>query len=477
MAQTSIQSLEKIAKTSEDTKKLLGKLTKLNSQIGKKDETQATKLSSLVKKVADSSFTPTFLQKFLQKPDEEGDDLATRLEKTQNNFIGSFVTLFKNREAKEAARLNIEVSKLRELQANPALTKEDIEKIVAKEKSEELAKQLEEVKEANTKSFENLVEMFKLDTSALETFSEKDQALLKENINLHGDVKKVLEDTQVPHHKQVQLLEKIVSASHEKGSLFVHDINTQEQLDKLNNYNEIEIEMAKDKMRRDNISALQDKEDKKQLLNATKASGAAGMGTAGRASDDGGSNIGLAEAYLGVKGTTAAITGIKAALATGAGVALKTALIAAGPILGVAALAGFTLSQMKKMREFVKNLSQEEKNKRINAFLGKGFETAGMSEAEKIEFSKNFQEKHKEGLKSITEHDVEEQKEFFKSMTEPKLDAQTNVLLEQIKKGKEGAPVSNPIVNTIQDNSVTKSETNPIFEPQVIDGSRLQFMK
>ena len=208
MAQTSIQSLEKIAKTSEDTKKLLGKLTKLNSQIGKKDETQATKLSSLVKKVADSSFTPTFLQKFLQKPDEEGNDLATRLEKTQNDFIGSFVTLFKNREAKEAARLNIEVSKLRELQANPALTKEDIEKIVAKEKSEELAKQLEEVKEANTKSFENLVEMFKLDTSALETFSEKDQALLKENINLHGDVKKVLEDTQVPHHKQVQAIRK-----------------------------------------------------------------------------------------------------------------------------------------------------------------------------------------------------------------------------------------------------------------------------
>ena len=197
------------------------------------------------------------------------------------------------------------------------------------------------------------------------------------------------------------------------------------------------------------------------------------MGAAGES----GSNIGLAEAYLGVKGTTAAITGIKAALATGAGVALKTALLAAGPILGVAALAAFTLSQMKKTREFVKNLSQEEKNKRINAFLGKGFETAGMSEAEKIEFSKNFQEKHKEGLKSITEHDVEEQKEFFKSMTEPKLDAQTNVLLEQIKKGKEGAPVSNPIVNTIQDNSVTKSETNPIFEPQVIDGSRLQFMK
>ena len=475
MAQTSIQSLEKIAKTSEDTKKLLGKLTKLNSQIGKKDETQATKLSSLVKKVADSSFTPTFLQKFLQKPDEEGNDLATRLEKTQNDFIGSFVTLFKNREAKEAARLNIEISKLRELQANPALTKEDIEKIVAKEKSEELTKKLDEVKEANTKSFENLVEMFKLDTSALETFSEKDQALLKENINLHGDVKKVLENTELKHHETVQALEKIVSASHEKGSLFVHDINTQEQLDKLNNYNEIEIEMAKDKMRRDNISALQDKENQKQLLNATKAGGmgAAGMGAAGES----GSDMGLAEAYLGVKGTTAAITGIKAALATGAGVALKTALIAAGPILGVAALAGFTLSQMKKMREFVKNLSQEEKNKRINAFLGKGFETAGMSEAEKIEFSKNFQEKHKEGLKSMTEHDIEEQKEFFKSMTEPKLDAQTNVLLEQIKKGKEGAPVSNPIVNTIQDNSVTKSETNPIFEPQVIDGSRLQFMK
>ena len=134
MAQTSIQSLEKIAKTSEDTKKLLGKLTKLNSQIGKTDETQATKLSSLVKKVADSSFTPTFLQKFLQKPDEEGNDLATRLEKTQNDFIGSFVTLFKNREAKEAARLNIEISKLRELQANPAFNERRYRKNRSKRK-------------------------------------------------------------------------------------------------------------------------------------------------------------------------------------------------------------------------------------------------------------------------------------------------------------------------------------------------------
>ena len=102
MAQTSIQSLEKIAKTSEDTKKLLGKLTKLNNQIGKKDETQTTKLSSLVRKVADSSFTPTFLQKFLRKPDKEGNDLATRLENTQNKIVGSIVNVFKNKEAKES---------------------------------------------------------------------------------------------------------------------------------------------------------------------------------------------------------------------------------------------------------------------------------------------------------------------------------------------------------------------------------------
>ena len=44
--------------------------------------------------------------------------------------------------------------------------------------------------------------------------------------------------------------------------------------------------MAKDKMRRDNISALQDKEDKKQLLNATKAGGMGAAGGAGE-SDSG----------------------------------------------------------------------------------------------------------------------------------------------------------------------------------------------
>ena len=297
MAQTSIQSLEKIAKTSEDTKKLLGKLTKLNNQIGKKDETQTTKLSSLVRKVADSSFTPTFLQKFLRKPDKEGNDLATRLENTQNKIVGSIVNVFKNKEAKESARLNIEISKLRELQAIQGVTKEEIEGLVAKEESKELTKKLDEVKEANTKSFENLVQMFKLDTSALETFTKEEQDLLKQNINVHGDVKKILQNTELKHHETVQALEKIVSASHEKGSLFVHDINTQKGLDQLNKFNEIEIEMARDKIRKDDISALQDKENQKQLLNATKAGGmgAAGMGAAGGES---GSGIGFAETYL-----------------------------------------------------------------------------------------------------------------------------------------------------------------------------------
>ena len=493
MAQTSIQSLEKIAKTSEDTKKLLGKLTKLNSQIGKKDETQATKLSSLVKKVADSSFTPTFLQKFLQKPDEEGDDLATRLEKTQNDFIGSFVTLFKNREAKEAARLNIEVSKLRELQANPALTKEDIEKIVAKEKSEELAKQLEEVKEANTKSFENLVEMFKLDTSALETFSEKDQALLKENINLHGDVKKVLEDTQVPHHKQVQALEKIVSASHEKGSLFVHDINTQEQLDKLNNYNEIEIEMAKDKMRRDNISALQDKEDKKQLLNATKAGG---MGAAGGAGEsDSGMGISKLETFLLgekflpkilkrakllgekflPKGLFKVGTGTGMITGGGGGGGLMKSIntaskllilskLAKNPIALFAALLGFTAYNIKKSSDFVKNLSQEEKDKIGDGILGEGF-------MKRSRASKEEKEKY------LIEHQQKVRESLFKGH-EKKLDKKTDVLMkeiEEMKRRKEEGGVTPTIVNTVQDNKSIKHETNPIFNPSVGDPMRVLF--
>ena len=470
MAQTSIQSLEKIAKTSEDTKKLLGKLTKLNSQIGKKDETQATKLSSLVKKVADSSFTPTFLQKFLQKPDEEGNDLATRLEKTQNDFIGSFVTLFKNREAKEAARLNIEISKLRELQANPALTKEDIEKIVAKEKSEELTKKLDEVKEANTKSFENLVEMFKLDTSALETFSEKDQALLKENINLHGDVKKVLENTELKHHETVQALEKIVSASHEKGSLFVHDINTQEQLEQLNKFDEIEIEMAKDKMRRDNISALQDKENQKQLLNATKARSAAGMGTAGRAGggDDGGllssENIlkaagakqllGGSGLFKGGKGGM--IRGVGGAAGIGKVVGIGATTIGAGAIAGAVGLLALTAFNIKKTFDFAKNLSDEEKKMRRESA---GDMTTGLTDAEKKKFQIDHQEKMIGFLKS----------------QEKKLDAQTDVLMKEIERGKEeGAPAPNILTN-VQDMKTIKHETNPIFSPTVGDPLRVLF--
>ena len=492
MAQTSIQSLEKIAKTSEDTKKLLGKLTKLNSQIGKKDETQATKLSSLVKKVADSSFTPTFLQKFLQKPDEEGDDLATRLEKTQNDFIGSFVTLFKNREAKEAARLNIEISKLRELKAIQGITKEEIEGLVAKEELKEVKKQLKETKEANTKSFENLVEMFKLDTSALETFSEKDQALLKENINLHGDVKKVLQNTELKHHETVQALDKLVKEGTKKGSLFVHDINTQEQLEQLNKFGEIEIEMAKDKMRRDNISALQDKEDKKQLLNATKARSAAGMGTAGRAGggDDGGfpfsdTVLKVAGAKNLLSGTAGLLTKLKGVV--GLGAATKTGMItgvgaAKGGLLagigGKALLAGAMTTALPVLLAGTAGVLLF---KGIKGIMQRRKEFLAMSpEEQKIELARRKQKLVDMGLMGTKQMDEQIKKDQadkklgLQNMMRPKLDEKTNFLLEQIeKKKKDGAP---NILTNVQDNkTITNNNNTHISGVNVKDESRRVF--
>jgi hypothetical protein len=351
--------------------------------------------------------------------------------------------------------------------------------------------------------------MFKLDTSALETFSEKDQALLKENINLHGDVKKVLEDTQVPHHKQVQALEKIVSASHEKGSLFVHDINTQEQLEQLNKFGEIEIEMAKDKMRRDNISALQDKEDKKQLLNATKAGGmgaagmgAAGMGTAGES----GSGIGLAESYLvGKEVVPRILTGIRGLLGigtitgTGAGtavltttgaIAAGTAAIGVGAIAGIAALLGFTAYSIYKTGEFVKNLSQEDKDKKLDAIMGKGFmqrrrEFDAMSpEEQKIELARRKQKvadslfKGHEKKLDKKKFEIEHQQKVLESFKaqEKKLDKKTDVLMKEIERGKEkGAPASN-IVTSVQDNkNIINHHNTNISSVNVRDDSRRVF--
>jgi len=515
MAQTSIQSLEKIAKTSEDTKKLLGKLTKLNNQISKKDETQTTKLSSLVRKVADSQFTPTFLQKFLQKPNEEGNDLPARLEKTQNNFIGSFVTLFKNREAKEAARLNIEVSKLRELQSE-GLTKEDIEKFTAQETSKELIKQLEEVKEANTKSFEGLVEKLGLNTDSLETFSKEDQELLKQNINVHGDVKEILQNTSLKHHEQVQALQKLVNAGSSEGSLFVHDINTQKELDKLNNFNEIEIEMARDKMRKDDLSALQDKENQKQLLNATKKAG--GMGAAGSmgAAGESGSGIGLAESYLvGKEVVPRILTGIRGLLGigmitgTGAGatvltttgaIAAGTAAIGAGAIAAAVALVGFTFFSMWKTYEFNKNLSDEEKlekRKALDASFGTISRQSFDSEEEYEENMKAFKETQKKSLNLLTgkERDVKvDSREYNEIMKKHSLlgmsdlafagksidNKPVNSLLkssqrqEDIKDKKDAA--QNNIVTTNIQNNNNINESSTSFGVRVVDESRRVFV-
>ena len=458
----------KTSKHTEESKKLLASVDEITGNAIKRDETQVTKLGQMVRKVADSPFTPTFIQKFLRKSDKEGDDLATRLERTQNSLIGSITGVFKNREARDAERFGIEVSELRKFRER-GFSEEDIKNQTDKRNAKRLEELLEETKERNTKSFDNMAQELELNTSALETFSKEDQDLLKQNINLHGAVKDILQNTELQHHKAVDALQKIVNASHEKGSLFVHDINTQEQLDQLNKFNEIEIEMAKDKMRKDDLAALQAKENQRQLLNATKR-GAAGMGAAGRAgADDGGllssENIlkaagakqllggGLGGLFKGGKGGM--IKGVGGAVSAGKVVGIGATTIGAGAIAGAIGLLALTALQIKKSHEFAKNMSDEDKKKFVQNF---GLKAFGLTEAEKLEFTKEHQGK---------------QKEFIESQTK-KLDVQTNVLLEEIKKGKEGGATPT-IVNTVQDNKSIKHETNPIYNPTVTDPMRVLF--
>ncbi len=55
----------KTSKHTQQSKELLSSVDNITGSALKKDETQVTKLGSIVRKVADNKFTPTFLQKFL----------------------------------------------------------------------------------------------------------------------------------------------------------------------------------------------------------------------------------------------------------------------------------------------------------------------------------------------------------------------------------------------------------------------------
>ena len=147
---------------------------------------------------------------------------------------------------------------------------------------------------------------------------------------------------------------------------------------------------------------------------------------------------------------------------TGIGTASKLARF--GPIGLIAALLGFTAYNIKKSSDFVKNLSQEEKDKIGDGILGEGF-------MKRSRASKEEKEKY------LIEHQQKVRESFLKGH-EKKLDKKTDVLMkeiEEMKRRKEEGGVTPTIVNTVQDNKSIKHETNPIFNPSVGDPMRVLF--
>lgn len=530
MTQTSIQSLEKIAKTSEDTKKLLGKLTKLNNQISKKDDTQTTKLSSLVRKVADSEFTPTFLQKFLQKPNEEGNDLSARLEKNQNNFIGSFVTLFKNREAKEAATLGITRDVLREFKKDNLSQEEIITNLnLQKEKENELLSN--QTKTEEIERFDSMAEGIGLNTEVLDKFLPEQIVLLKLLNADGGKVKDILQTTEEWQGNNFFLLEKLlesnnkfVDAGSSEGSLFVHDINTEKGLDKVINFNEQTIEMAKDKMRKDDISALQDKEDKKQLLNATKSGGmgaaggaGAGIGVAGE-SGSGMGGISKLEAlllfdkiYPWIKKTGKSGRGSIALAAIGIDAAIQ--LFQGKNPLGILKdymSGGILMKMLTDSPYFINKKKQEDKDakfkldrdaaKAADLLQEKNYLKSLEGASPYTDYGLNMQlkdnyllddlkDKYNQGpMDYFNWKDMDNQgpmdylkrndrKIMIPSLSISNLDNQTDILLAEInKKGENRVPT---IVSSVQDNkniNNIRNESSTVFGVRVVDESRRVFV-
>ena len=172
-------------------------------------------------------------------------------------------------------------------------------------------------------------------------------------------------------------------------------------------------------------------------------------------------------------GAAAAKTG----MITG-GKAIGTATtIGGGALLGAAALLGFTAYNMKKTFDFAKNLSQPEKDKRVNDFMGKGFGTAGMSEEEVEKFKIDHQKKQIDFIKSPTKETEIDKKSlgFVPVNSKLKSDALEKVSQEskdlKIKKDKGDSMVN---INNSSTN-INKNDSVNNYTPPVVDHSRILF--
>ena len=338
---------ENILKTEEERFELETRLGKkqdeyLNLDIDKlkkEKSSKPSKIGDFVRKIADAEFlVPSFIQDFLRKGEDEGKDVASRLDNITSGIMGSITDKFRTRDALAAKAQGLTVKELREqTKLNKQKSKDDL----ASDKQS-----------ANQAKFMQTAMMDNINTEILEQLDDTNKNILLGNENYYTRVIEILkqQDSSSPAIQKGILKQITDLAKHATtgNSLRVHDANVTERLDEANKHYEDQMEFSKDNRREAKIQAQKDGESQKELLNATKAGGA-GMVAAGAGADKGGGllssdNIlkaaGTVQAFGGLKGIGGLLTKLKGAV--GLGGAAKAGMIT-GVGKGGTALAGKAL--------------------------------------------------------------------------------------------------------------------------------------
>lgn len=487
---------ENILKTEEERFELETRLGKkqdeyLNLDIDKlkkEKSSKPSKIGDFVRKIADAEFlVPSFIQDFLRKGEDEGKDVASRLDNITSGIMGSITDKFRTRDALAAKAQGLTVKELREqTKLNKQKSKDDL----ASDKQS-----------ANQAKFMQTAMMDNINTEILEQLDDTNKNILLGNENYYTRVIEILkqQDSSSPTIQKGILKQITDLAKHATtgNSLRVHDANVTERLDEANKHYEDQMEFSKDNRREAKIQAQKDGESQKELLNATKAGGAGMVAAGGAGADEGGGllssdNIlkaaGAVQAFGGLKGIGglltklkgavglggAAITGVgkggtalagKALLAGGGKALLMGAMTTALPVL-LAGTAGVLLFKG------VKGLMQRRKE--FNAMS---------PEEQKIELARRKQQlvdMRLMGTKKDDEKIIKDQADkkslgFVPVNSKLKSDALEKVSQESKDlKGKKEK--GDGMINIANSNSqVVKNDSVNNYTPPVVDHSRILF--
>lgn len=315
---------ENILKTEEERFELETRLGKkqdeyLNLDIDKlkkEKSSKPSKIGDFVRKIADAEFlVPSFIQDFLRKGEDEGKDVASRLDNITSGIMGSITDKFRTRDALAAKAQGLTVKELREqTKLNKQKSKDDL----ASDKQS-----------ANQAKFMQTAMMDNINTEILEQLDDTNKNILLGNENYYTRVIEILkqQDSSSPAIQKGILKQITDLAKHATtgNSLRVHDANVTERLDEANKHYEDQMEFSKDNRREAKIQAQKDGESQKELLNATKAGGAGMVAAGGAGADEGGGllssdnilKLAGAKNLLGIKGIGGLLTKLKGAVGLG----------------------------------------------------------------------------------------------------------------------------------------------------------------